>query len=72
MVISVNGTSGGAPASINFSDGNSHIITALDINEQGQVYIANPAATKKHGWTSVDDVITCIHGYLITIDSDSK
>lgn len=72
VVISVLGTEGGANSKYNFSAGNSHIIAALAINEQNQVYIANPAATRNHGWVPIDDVIACLYNYIITIDSDKK
>lgn len=72
VVISVLGTEGGADAKYNFSGGKSHIITALAINDQNQVYIANPAATRNHGWVPIDDVIACLFNYIITIDSDKK
>lgn len=71
VVISVFGTDGGAPANINFSAGRSHIIAALAINEDSsKVYIANPAASRNHGWVPIDDVIKCLDTYIITIDSD--
>lgn len=49
--------------------GNSHIMTILDINTDGQVYIGNPGANEtKNGWFDISKIMEGCQ-YIITTDA---
>ena len=47
----------------------SHIMAALAINDNSEVWISNPNSGKACGWISLDTVVSHLT-YIITIDSD--
>ena len=46
----------------------SHIMTILDINESGQVYIGNPGSSSLYGWYNIDEIMKGCQ-YIITTDA---
>ena len=60
MLVSVN-------SSTQFT-GNSHIMTLIDINEQGQVYIGNPGSREKNGWYDISEIMKGCQ-YIVTTDA---
>lgn len=49
---------------------NSHIMTIIDINDEGQVYISNPGNTNKNGWYDISEImVDC--DYIITTEAGS-
>ena len=53
-----------------FTNG-SHIIGAITINDNDEVWISNPNSGTKNGFVPIDDVVKGCN-YIITIDQDSK
>ena len=49
----------------------SHIMTIVDINEEGQVYISNPSSHTNHGWTDVSEILKGCD-YIVTTDAGAS
>lgn len=48
--------------------GNSHLMTIIDINSQGQVYIGNPGSSSLFGWYDVSEIMRGCD-YIIATDA---
>lgn len=47
---------------------NSHIMTIVDINEQGQVYICNPGSSSLYGWYDISEIMKGCQ-YIVVTDA---
>ena len=63
MLVSVN--------SATIFTGASHIMTLIDINDQGQVYIANPSSTTLNGWWDISDIMKGCQ-YVVVTDAGAS
>ena len=63
MLVSVN--------SATIFTGGSHIMTLIDINDQGQVYIANPSSTTLNGWWDISDIMKGCQ-YVVVTDAGAS
>ena len=48
-----------------------HVMTAVDINESGQVYILNPGARDQCGWYDISEIMKGCN-YIVVTDSGKK
>lgn len=63
MLVSVN--------SATIFTGASHIMALIDINDQGQVYIANPSSTTLNGWWDISDIMKGCQ-YVVATDAGAS